>query len=82
MHDLCRRAPVGFDTGPAGEIVPVGLTATDSVCGMEVNPEIATAQGLSSEHDGETHHFCGKGCKLDFDEDPQKVLAPGYTPGM
>jgi len=56
--------------------------AKDPVCGMDVNPEIATAQGLSSEHQGETYYFCGKGCKLDFDEDPQKVLAPDYQPSM
>ena len=34
--------------------------ATDPVCGMEVNPEVATAQGLTSEHDGETYYFCGR----------------------
>jgi YHS domain-containing protein len=56
--------------------------AKDPVCGMEVNPEIATAQGLSSEHNGETYYFCGKGCKLDFDENPDKVFAPGYMPSM
>jgi Cu+-exporting ATPase len=56
--------------------------AKDPVCGMEVNPEIATAQGLSSEHGGETYYFCGKGCKLDFDENPEKVFAPDYTPSM
>ena len=56
--------------------------AKDPVCGMEVNPEIATAQGLSSEHNGETYYFCGKGCKLDFDENPEKVFARDYTPSM
>jgi len=56
--------------------------AKDPVCGMEVNPEIAAAQGLSSDHEGQTYYFCGKGCKLDFDEDPARVLAPDYTPSM
>jgi YHS domain-containing protein len=56
--------------------------AKDPVCGMDVNPEVATAQGLSSEHDGQTLYFCGKGCKLDFDEDPGRVLAPDYQPHM
>ena len=55
-------------------------TAVDPVCGMQVNPEIATAQGLSSEHDGQTYFFCGKGCKLDFDEDPARYFDPGYAP--
>jgi YHS domain-containing protein len=56
--------------------------ATDPVCGMEVNPEIAKAQGLSSDHDGTTYFFCGKGCKLDFEEDPGKFFAPDYVPSM
>ena len=56
--------------------------AKDPVCGMDVNPEIATAQGLSSDHDGQTYYFCGKGCKLDFDEDPGKYFAPDYVPSM
>jgi P-type Cu+ transporter len=57
-------------------------TAVDPVCAMEVNREIATAQGLSAEHEGQTYFFCGKGCKLDFDEDPAKFLEPGYQPHM
>ena len=56
--------------------------AVDPVCGMEVNPEVANAQGLTSEHEGQTYYFCGKGCKLDFDEDPRRVLSPDYTPSM
>jgi YHS domain-containing protein len=49
---------------------------------MQVSPEIATAQGLSSAHDGQTYFFCGKGCKLDFDEDPARFFEPGYQPHM
>lgn len=56
--------------------------AKDPVCGMEVNPEVASAQGLSSEHEGSTYYFCGKGCKLDFDEDPARFFQPGYEPHM
>jgi len=56
--------------------------AKDPVCGMDVNPEVATAQGLSSEHEGETYYFCGRGCKLDFDENPQTYFDPDYTPSM
>ena len=56
--------------------------ATDPVCGMQVNPEIATAQGLSSEYEGQTYYFCGKGCKLDFDDDPARVLDPSHVPSM
>jgi YHS domain-containing protein len=61
------------------ELTPM---ATDPVCGMEVNPEIAKAQGLSSEHDGQAYFFCGKGCKLDFDESPAKFFDPDYVPSM
>jgi Cu+-exporting ATPase len=56
--------------------------AKDPVCGMDVNPEIARAQGLTSEHGGETYVFCGRGCKLDFDEDPDRFFAPDYVPSM
>lgn len=56
--------------------------ATDPVCGMEVNPETASAQGLTSEHEGLTYYFCGRGCKLDFEDDPPKYLDPGHVPTM
>ena len=57
-------------------------TATDPVCGMDVNREIASAQALTSDHDGATYFFCGRGCKLDFDEDPAKYFEAGYQPHM
>ena len=56
--------------------------AKDPVCGMEVKPEIASVQALSSEHDGQTYYFCGKGCKLDFDENPARFFEAGYQPSM
>jgi YHS domain-containing protein len=57
-------------------------TATDPVCGMEVNVEVATAASLSAEHDGATYYFCGRGCLLDFQEDPGRFFEAGYTPHM
>ena len=54
----------------------------DPVCGMDVNPEFAQSQGLSAEHEGQTYSFCGRGCMLDFTEDPQRILDPGYEPHM
>jgi Cu+-exporting ATPase len=54
-------------------------TAIDPVCGMEVETE--TAQH-TSEHKGITYYFCAKGCKLDFEDDPDRVLAPGYEASM
>ena len=56
--------------------------ATDPVCGMEVNREIASAQGLTAEFESVTYFFCGKGCKLDFDDDPAKFFDPSYQPHM
>ena len=53
--------------------------AIDPVCGMQV--EIATAQH-TTEHQGTTYYFCAKGCKLDFDDDPARILAPDYEPHM
>ena len=51
----------------------------DPVCGMEVDS--ATSQ-LSYEHDGTTYWFCGKGCLLEFKDDPDKYLDPEYVPSM
>lgn len=52
---------------------------TDPVCGMDVDP--ATSE-LSLEHDGTTYWFCGKGCLLEFRDDPETFLAPDYVPSM
>jgi YHS domain-containing protein len=51
--------------------------AKDPVCGMDVNTE--TSQ-LSLEHEGTVYWFCGKGCLLEFRDDPEKYLDPDYTP--
>ena len=56
--------------------------AKDPVCGMDVNPEIAKAQGLTADHQGTTYFFCGKGCKLDFVDEPGKFFEAGYQPQM
>ena len=63
---------------------PTGTTgtATDPVCGMQVNAEVAHAAGLSADHDGTTYYFCGRGCLLDFQDDPQRFFEPGYVPRM
>jgi len=57
-------------------------TAMDPVCGMSVDPAQAAKAGLTVEHDGRTYYFCGKGCKLDFQDDPGKYMAPDYRPSM
>jgi YHS domain-containing protein len=56
--------------------------ASDPVCGMAVNREVATAQGLTSEYNAETYFFCGRGCKLDFDDEPARFFDPAYRPSM
>ena len=54
----------------------------DPVCGMRVDPEAARARVLTLEHDGREYVFCGKGCLLDFRDDPAPYLDPGYQPSM
>jgi Cu+-exporting ATPase len=51
--------------------------AKDPVCGMDVDTETSN---LSLEHEGETYWFCGKGCLLEFKDDPAKYLDPSYEP--
>src|SRR5207247_1395500 len=51
-------------------------TATDPVCGMDVNPSTAREQ---VEHDGHTYFFCSSGCATKFREDPARYLAPTRT---
>lgn len=57
-------------------------TAIDPVCGMTVDIPAAIAKGLQSSHGGKEYVFCGRGCKLDFEEDPERFLDPGYVPSM
>ena len=59
-----------------------GSQAIDPVCGMTVEPEAARSKGLHSPYEGTEYFFCGKGCKLDFDEDPERYLDLGYVPSM
>lgn len=53
-------------------------SAKDPVCGMEVD----TSTDLKFEYEGVTYYFCGRGCKLDFEDDPEKYLDPNYEPKM
>jgi Cu+-exporting ATPase len=57
-------------------------TAVDPVCGMTVDRDDAENRGLHLVHDGHDYWFCGKGCKLDFQEDPARYLAPDFQPHM
>jgi len=49
---------------------------------MTVDVEHARAAGLTVEHGRVTYYFCGKGCKLDFADDPETYLDPAHKPTM
>jgi Cu+-exporting ATPase len=57
-------------------------SATDPVCGMAVDIEAARAKGLTSTYREVEYGFCGRGCKLEFDEDPERYLSPDHVPTM
>lgn len=56
--------------------------AIDPVCGMSVDSDAAAAAGLVAEHGDRTYHFCGRGCKLEFLDAPERFLDPGYKPSI
>jgi len=60
----------------------VASSAIDPVRGISVEPEAALERGLHGRYRDPDYYFCGKGCKLEFDEDPEKYLAPSYVPSM
>ncbi len=51
----------------------------DPVCGMEVD---TSTSDLKIEHADTTYWFCGKGCLLEFRDDPERFLDPDYRPSM
>ncbi|MFH0750493.1 MAG: YHS domain-containing protein [Chloroflexota bacterium] len=54
----------------------------DPVCGMTVDPVQAQAKGLAASHEGTEYVFCGKGCLLEFRDDPEHYLDPSYAASM
>ena len=54
----------------------------DPVCGMTVQMDVARGKGLTFTHDGIEYGFCGRGCRLEFEDDPATYLSPGYVPSM
>ena len=49
---------------------------------VTLEPLDAAGTGLSSRHRETDYYFCGKGCKLDFDDDPDRYLDPSHVPSM
>ena len=54
----------------------------DPVCGMKVDPDAASAKGLTLDFEGRAYVFCGKGCFLEFRDDPARYLDPRYEASM
>jgi YHS domain-containing protein len=54
----------------------------DPVCGMTVDISQAQANGLTLTHEGREYGFCGKGCLMEFRDDPSRFLDPAYQPEM
>jgi len=50
----------------------------DPVCGMTVDAEEARGEGLTLTHEGTEYAFCGKGCLLEFRDDPGMYLDWSY----
>lgn len=59
-----------------------GGTAIDPVCGMTVDTAAARVKGLHARHEETDYFFCGKGCLLEFGDDPARYLDPSYVPSM
>jgi nicotinamidase/pyrazinamidase len=70
-----ERDPAGTADMPAG-------TAIDPVCGMTVQLDQARGAGLTLVHEGVEYGFCGRGCRLEFEDDPARFLSPDYIPSM
>jgi YHS domain-containing protein len=49
---------------------------------MTVDIAAARAKGLTHTHEGREYVFCGKGCMLDFRDDPAPFLDPKHLPMM
>lgn len=51
-----------------GQFKDMVSMATDPVCGMAIERERA----VSAEWEGRTYHFCSRGCRNEFFEDPER----------
>lgn len=51
----------------------------DPVCGMTVEE---SPDALKTDYKGTTYYFCGRGCKVAFEKDPEKFLKEGPSMRM
>jgi len=77
-----HRHDRGHEHDAAEVTTAVAGQAIDPVCGMTVDTAGAVAKGLHVTHAGKDFYFCGKGCKLEFGDDPERFLDPAYVPAM
>ena len=47
-------------------------TVIDPVCGMDV--DTVNPGGGAATHNGDVHYFCGSGCRVAFEKDPNAYL--------
>lgn len=67
---------------PHAEAAAAEGQVIDPVCGMTVDLAAARTKGLSHTHEAVEYGFCGRGCRLDFAEGPERYLAPDHIPSM
>ncbi len=48
-------------------------TAIDPICKMEVDTD--NPSGGQTEYQGTSYYFCAPGCKVAFDQEPEKYLS-------
>ena len=59
-----------------GRFQDLGRLARDPVCGMSIEVETARA---SLQYDGETYHFCSRGCSWEFRSNPAAFIGAGVA---
>jgi len=75
-HFCCGGCRAKFAADPVKYLSaqPVDTkTATDPVCGMEVDPVTSKHR---FDHAGTTYHFCSAGCRTKFSASPESYLKP------
>ena len=71
-----------MDPQPTKTAATAPSTVIDPVCGMTVQLATARLAGLTLVHDGVEYGFCGRGCRLEFRDDPAHFLGSDYVPSM